>query len=82
MAGDALGQSEKAAQKLLSGMAEFLEVHQTFGPAEHGAEGDEEDVDERVRFGAVDARICDDGEVENPAFGMRFFGIPRFSQRL
>ena len=78
MAGDAIGQGEKAAQKLDLGVAEFLKVHKAFGPAEHRAKRDGEDVDERVVFGAVDSRIFDDGEVKNETLRMGLLGHPQF----
>ena len=78
MAGDAIGQSQKAAQKLDLGVAEFLKIHKALGPAEHRAERDGEDVDEQVVLCALDPRVFDDGEVKTKLSGWDSLGIPSF----
>ena len=66
MAGDAIDQGEKAAEKLDLGVAEFFKIHNAFGTAEHRAVRDREDGDERVVLGAVYPRVFNDCLDSNP----------------
>ena len=71
--GDAVGQFEQAPEPVALGLAELLEVHEALRAAEQRAEGDEQNVVERVAFGARDARVFELMEVMAQAdvFGQR-----------
>ena len=74
--GDAVGQFEQVPEPVALGLAEFLEVHEALRAAEpfrqaqgpepaegQRADGDEQNVVERVAFGARDARVFELMEV-------------------
>lgn len=70
VAGDAAGQSGQAAQPLAPGLAELLHVREPFRAAEQCADRDEQDVTERMAFGASDARVGDLREVMDETVGV------------
>ena len=73
VAGDAVGQCEQALEPVALGLAELLDVHKALGTAEQRAEGDEQNVVERMAFGAREARVFEVVEVvaEADVFGHR-----------
>ena len=73
VAGDAVGECEQALEPVALGLAELLDVHKALGTAEQRAEGDEQNVVERMAFGAREARVFEVVEVvaEADVFGHR-----------
>lgn len=71
-AGDGIGQLQKGAQPRLFGPAEVRKIHEALRATEHGEQGDEEDVFEQMRLGAIHAWIDNDQEVFFQADGMRW----------
>ena len=70
VAGDAVGQFEQAAQPLALGFAELLHLRKAFRTAEQRADGNDQDVPERMAFGALDARVAELTEVIAEAVGI------------
>ena len=70
VAGNAVGQFEQAAQPLALGFAELLHLREALRTAEQRADGDDQDVTERMAFGALDARVGELGEVFDEAVGV------------
>jgi len=75
VAGDAVGQCEQAAQPLALGFAELLHLRKALRTAEQRADGNDQDVTERMAFGALDARVGESAEVIAEAVGV---GHPEF----
>ena len=57
VAGNALGQFEKSFEPVMLGLAKILHVIEAFAPAEQRADGDDEQIDQPVIPGALDARV-------------------------
>ena len=61
--GDAVGQVEEAGEPGPAVEAEFVDGGEGVGPGEDAADGDEDDVDQGVLAGALDARVLEVLEV-------------------
>src|SRR5512135_2103671 len=61
--GDAVTQVEVASEPLPAVATELLDAGERVGPGEHTADGDEEDIDQRVLSGPLDARVIEVVEV-------------------
>src|SRR6266542_2726337 len=61
--GDAVGQGQEAPEPVVLGMAEGLDVGPGLGPADDGAQGEDEDVAQGVQLGAIEAGVRQVGEV-------------------
>ena len=75
VAGDAMRQCEQSLQPVTLRMAELFHVHEALGTAEQRADRDDQDVVERMAFGARDARVFKLLEVVADAGGL---GHPEF----
>lgn len=70
VAGDALGQPEQAAQPCALRFAELLHLREALRAAKQRAEGEDQDVAERMAFGALHPRVGELGEVFDEAAGV------------
>ena len=70
-----MGQLEQAAQPLALGFAKLLHLHEPLRAAEHGAEGNDQNVGERMTFGTREAGVFKLAEVIHQTVG---FGHPEF----
>ena len=70
MAGDAAGPFEQAAQPCARRLAERLHLREAFRAAAQRAEGDDQDVIERMAFGALAARVGELGKGFDEAVGI------------
>ncbi len=57
VAGDAIGQGKKGPQPWLLCLPKCLDVDPVIGPAQHGTEGNSNDVAQAMLFGPVDAWV-------------------------
>lgn len=57
MAGNAVAQREKGFEPVVLGVAEILHVVEGFAGAEQRADGDDQEVNQVVILGAMDARV-------------------------
>ena len=57
VAGEAVGQCEHAAQPVALGVAKIFHVHETLRAAPQCADGEDQEVTERMAFGASNARV-------------------------
>jgi hypothetical protein len=69
MGGNAVAQGEKGFEPVLLGMAEVLHVIEGLPGAEQRANGDDQDVNQIVVFGAVDPGIGQVLEIGKQAVG-------------
>ena len=72
--GDAVGQVEVAGEPVPAVAAELVDGGERVGPGEDAADGDEDDVDQGVLAGALDARVLEVLEV--PLEGGRSDAVP------
>src|SRR5262249_31161369 len=56
--GDAVGQVEELAEKGQFGLAEAFDIDPAVGAAESGTEGQDDDIEQRMTLGPVQAWVC------------------------
>src|SRR4029079_3555546 len=61
--GDAVGQSHELLEPGPLGVAKLLHGDEVIGPAEHGTDGEEQDIDESMALAAFDAWILKGGKM-------------------
>lgn len=77
MAGDAIGQFEKARQPFAFGFSEALKLDKVLRPAEQRADCNHQDVMKAMGLGALDPWVGDEREVKAKAFWGGFVGHPK-----
>ena len=77
MAGNPVGQFEKARQPIALGFAEACKLDKTLRPAKQRADGNHQNIMEGMRLGALHPRIGDEGKVKTKAFLGGFVGHPK-----
>jgi hypothetical protein len=55
--GNAVGQVKELAEEVQLGLAKAFDIRPTVGVAQRGADGQDEEVEERVSFAAVETRV-------------------------